>query len=85
MMARLIYLGRFADLAGAREETCALPGEARTLAGLKAWMAVRDPGLGEALAQARAQIAINREIVRRDDHPVRDGDEIAFLPPMSGG
>jgi molybdopterin converting factor small subunit len=48
-------------------------------------MLERDPALGEALNHQRAQIAINQEIVRRADHPVRDGDEIAFLPPMSGG
>ena len=84
-MARLCYFGRFADLAGSREEEAILPPEARTLAGLKDWIAARTPELGAALAHARAQVAINREIVRAGDHPVRDGDEIAFLPPMSGG
>jgi len=84
-MARLVYLGRFADLAGAREESAPLPDSARTLAGLMAWMHIRDPALGEALSHQRAQIAINKEIVRGAGHPVRDDDEIAFLPPMSGG
>jgi sulfur-carrier protein len=84
-MARLLYLGRFADLAGAREESAVLPPEASTIAGLKAWIGARDPALAEALSHARAQIAINQEIVRGADHPVRNGDEIAFLPPMSGG
>jgi molybdopterin synthase sulfur carrier subunit len=84
-MARLLYLGRFADIAGAREETIDLPPSAITLAGLKTWMDQRNPALSEAFTQAHARVAINQEIVRRADHPVRNTDEIAFLPPMSGG
>ena len=84
-MAHLVYLGRFADLAGRREERVELPAEALTLAGLRAWITRRDPALGAALSHARAQIAINHEIVRALEHPVSDNDEVAFLPPMSGG
>ncbi|MEW6444650.1 MAG: molybdopterin converting factor subunit 1 [Pseudomonadota bacterium] len=29
-------------------------------------------------------VAINHEYVERD-HPVRDGDEVAFFPPVTGG
>ncbi len=28
--------------------------------------------------------AVNADYARMD-HPVRDGDEVAFLPPVSGG
>lgn len=28
--------------------------------------------------------AVNKEYVERD-HPVRDGDEVAFFPPVTGG
>lgn len=28
--------------------------------------------------------AVNHEYVERD-HPVRDGDEVAFFPPVTGG
>ena len=84
-MARLLYLGRFADVAGMREENADLPASASTLAGLKIWMDTRNPALSAAFAQAHARVAINQEIIRRADHPVRNSDEIAFLPPMSGG
>jgi MoaE-MoaD fusion protein len=32
----------------------------------------------------RVQAAVNRTVVG-DDHPLSDGDELAFLPPVSGG
>jgi len=38
--------------------------------------------LGLATSDMRA--AVNDEFVSWD-HPLRDGDRIAFLPPMSGG
>jgi molybdopterin converting factor subunit 1 len=32
----------------------------------------------------RVKVAVNRTVVG-DDHPLADGDELAFLPPVSGG
>lgn len=29
-------------------------------------------------------VAVNREYVKHD-HPLHDGDEVAFIPPVSGG
>ena len=47
--------------------------------------AVRPGFLFAALAGARTQYAVNQTIVRDPSHPISDQDEIAFLPPMSGG
>lgn len=42
------------------------------------------PGLRKAVENARAKVAINHEFASLDAQ-VSDGDEIAFIPPMSGG
>ena len=63
----------------------ALPQGVRTLSQLQDWMVRSEPALAEALAGARTQIAVNQAIVRDLGHPISDSDEIAFLPPMSGG
>lgn len=42
------------------------------------------PGLPQALKDAKAMVAVNHEFAGVED-PVADGDEVAFIPPMSGG
>ncbi|MEO0018229.1 MAG: hypothetical protein RLZZ522_1512 [Verrucomicrobiota bacterium] len=73
------YYGRLADRCGLSEEVW--PHAAATPAELYAALTARQP-LG--LAQAALRVAVNDEFVAWD-HPLRDGDRIALLPPMSGG
>lgn len=42
------------------------------------------PGLSGALAHGRVLISINQEFAEKDAF-VRNGDEVAFMPPFSGG
>lgn len=83
-MVKLVFLGKFRGLV---DHDCAadLPADIATVAALKDWIARRAPGFAEAFAASRSQIALNQEIVRDLSCAIRDGDEIAFLPPMSGG
>jgi sulfur-carrier protein len=77
---KLIFLGRLEDIAGVAEREVA---PAATLAQL---VAALEPALSEALREPRIRVARNGELVR--DHntlKLADGDEIAFLPPVSGG
>jgi molybdopterin synthase sulfur carrier subunit len=82
---RLVLLGRLRDHAGASHGELTLPADIRTLSALQDWLGAREPALAEALQTVRPRIAINRSLVRDLSHPIRDGDEVAFLPPMSGG
>ncbi len=48
-------------------------------------MIIKDlPGLNEALTGRSILISINQEFAAKDA-VVRDGDEVGFLPPFSGG
>ena len=53
-----------------------------TVAGLFDWLCEAAPELAPMRPHLRA--AINREFVDFD-HPLQDGDEVAFIPPVSGG
>jgi len=70
------------DLAGEKEFTTSLPDDNPTIEHVRAAVIQQFPTLKPALPSAIA--AVNREYVFAD-HPIADGDEIAFFPPVSGG
>ena len=54
------------------------------MAGLLDWLR-RGGGYVEALRNlAIVRVAVNQEYVG-PEHPVRDGDEVAIFPPVTGG
>ncbi|MDB5461376.1 MAG: molybdopterin converting factor [Caulobacteraceae bacterium] len=81
-MSKVVLLGRLRDIAGWRER--ALDPPPATLAALRDLLSSEDPVLGEALAGRGVQAAVNKALAR-GDVALQPGDEIAFLPPMSGG
>lgn len=42
------------------------------------------PGLSDFVKPGRIMVSINHEFVKKDA-PVKDGDEVALMPPFSGG
>jgi molybdopterin synthase sulfur carrier subunit len=79
---KVVLLGRLRDVAGWRERAIApLP---TTLSALRELLGREDAALGEALAGRGVQAAVNKALTR-GDIAIHAGDEIAFLPPMSGG
>ena len=78
-MAKLVFLGRLEDLAGSAELEVA-PGP------LEAVLARLPVELAVALLGDRVRIARNGELIaERGGIVLEEGDEIAFLPPVSGG
>jgi molybdopterin synthase sulfur carrier subunit len=79
-MLKLVFLGRLEDIAGAAERSVPLADDVDSLiAGL-------EPELARALREPRVRVAVNGALVAdRARQPLADGDEIAFLPPVSGG
>ncbi len=55
-----------------------------TVAELLRALAAACPALSDIISQGRIMVAVNREFATQDA-PVRDGDEVALMPPFSGG
>lgn len=74
-----MFIGRLEDLAGA-DTIAVAPGPLEdVLAGL-------DPALALALCDERVRRALNGRLVAETGALVLEpGDELAFLPPVSGG
>ena len=84
-MVRLVFLGKFGDVAPAGLAEITLPGDVHTLKDLKDWVARQEPLLGAAMDATRTRLIVNQCVAHDLSQPVADGDEVAFLPPMSGG
>lgn len=84
-MIKLVCMGKLGPLLPAEWEAVQLPKEVRTLADLHAWLARELPDLGAAMTHASAKAIVNLSVAHDVATPIRDGDEIAFMPPMSGG
>ncbi len=81
MRVHVLYFASFREAAGKQEETRELPDGARAR---DLWNTLtRDiPALGRFPAMPPP--AVNREYVSGET-VLRDGDEVAFLPPVAGG
>lgn len=85
MRVNLLYFAWLRTRIGVAGESVDLPADVTDVAGLIVWLR----GRGEPYAQALANPAIVRTAVNQDyaapDQVLRDGDEVALFPPVTGG
>ena len=79
MTVKVLYFASLRDAAGTAEEMIETP--ATDAAGLYASLQARH---GLAMPRERLRVAIDGAFARWAD-PLRDGCEVAFIPPVSGG
>lgn len=81
---RLVYLARLREAFGTAGESLSLAGDS-TVATLLDALRSRGGPFAKELENGRAfRVAVNHALASPGD-TVRDGDEVALLPPVTGG
>lgn len=81
MKVKVLFFGVAHDVTGFSQELAEL-GEGGRLADLRLNYERRFPRLGE---MAGSLVAVVNQEMATADEPLKEGDEVAFLPPVSGG
>ena len=82
---RVLYFAWMRERMGRSEEDLSVPPGVATVGALVDWLRARDAAGMAAFAEtAIVRAAVNQEFAQPDT-PVRDGDEVAFFPPVTGG
>jgi molybdopterin synthase sulfur carrier subunit len=82
---RLVYLARLRDAFGTSGEALSLAPDHATTTRVLATLRARGGAWAQELAPGRAvRVAVNHDLAA-GEIPLRDGDEVALLPPVTGG
>ncbi len=84
MKIRVRYFAFLREAAGKEHETVELSSEGASVDDVLGVLGSRGGELGELLRRRPTLFAVNGEYAARDSS-VREGDEVALFPPVSGG
>lgn len=85
MKVKLLYFASLRERFGTGEETLELPGDQSRVAALIDTLRGRGGAWAELLATDHPyRVAVNQQLAGLVS-PLRDGDEVAIFPPVTGG
>lgn len=84
-MLEILYFAWIRERMGRAGETIPLPPGVSTLGALAAHLEARDEQGGRAFAEPTLVRAAVNQNFATPGTPIKDGDEIAFFPPVTGG
>lgn len=84
-MLKILYFAGLREATGSGSEELVLPASVKNVEGVLALLCARGGAWAEALAASkRVRAAVNQDMAAGET-PVKDGDEVAFFPPVTGG
>ena len=83
-MIKLLFFGRLGDIARGVPGSLQWSETLATPAAIRDQLAAHSDALRGELSQPQVLVAVNQNIVGWES-AVADGDEVAFLPPVTGG
>ncbi len=84
-MIKILYFARLSETLGIASEEMEWPEDSNSIDSLVTLLRTRgEPFDGAFCGETRVLVAINQEMT--DHHAtIKDGDEVAFFPPVTGG
>ncbi len=82
-MIKVKYFATLKKMAGKEEDQFDL-GQTSTVRNLSEVIGKSLPEIGKMIREKKVMISVNYDVVSIDS-PINDGDEVALLPPFSGG
>ena len=81
-MIEILFFGRLGD--ASENLSIDLPASVADINGLTEWLSGQNSALAVELEKAGNRVAVNKTIIS-ENTSLKDGDEIAFMSPLSGG
>ena len=81
-MIKVLFFAQVRELVDTA--TLSLPADYATVEALRAALAARGDRWDLALSAGKLLASVNQTLVSLQ-HPIQDGDEVAFFPPVTGG
>ncbi|AVR03501.1 molybdopterin synthase sulfur carrier subunit [Pluralibacter gergoviae] len=81
-MIKVLFFAQVRELVGT--DSLMLASSPDTVEGLRQQLAARGDRWALALEEGKLLAAVNQTLVEAT-HPIADGDEVAFFPPVTGG
>jgi molybdopterin synthase sulfur carrier subunit len=85
MKIKLRFFASVREALGTSNEVADLPEDVRTVGAVRDFLIARGGAWAEALGRERALRMAFDQVMCEPDTPVREGGEVAFFPPVTGG
>jgi molybdopterin synthase sulfur carrier subunit len=84
-MIKVLYFARLREQLGTADEEIEPPAGLQTVGDVAALLRRRGGVWSEVLAEGETVMAAVNQEMARPETAIRDGDELAFFPPVTGG
>ncbi len=84
MSLKVLYFASLRETLGKSSEQFALPAGVASVGQLHAHLLARGDAWQALAGTKNLRVAVNQDMATMDT-PLRDGDEVAFFPPVTGG